>query len=177
MPEIDIPQYSNARVLGVWAATALPMRVLVWILAPTIASRGVNLIPALIGCLTAGLVWLFVLLLLLNGFSLRGLRLQPPSTSDGPRGGRLWLWVLPFALGFGALQLILFGLPPVASYDFGTFLASDDGHALLRGNWRGCPHLGSVGCWDGIKHRLSGLSGRVAERRALIGAAERSVIC
>jgi hypothetical protein len=85
------------------------MGVLAWIIAPSIASRGVNLIPALLGCLTAGLIWQFVLILLLNGFSLRGLWLQPPSTSDGRRGGRLWLWAVPFALGFDALQLI-FGL-------------------------------------------------------------------
>lgn len=135
VPETDIPQYTKVRVLGVWAAAALPMGVLAWIVAPAIARTGVSLIPALIGCLTAGLVWQFVLILLLNGFSLRGLWLQPPSTSDGRRGGRLWLWALPFVLGFGALQLIPFGLPAVASHDFGTFLASDDGHALLRGNW------------------------------------------
>lgn len=135
MPEIDIPQYSKARVLGIWAAAALPMGVLAWIVAPLIASRGANLVPALIGCLTVGLVWQFVLVLLLNRFSLRGLWLQSPSTSDGRRGGRLWLWVLPFAVGFGALQLIPFGPPSVASHDLGRFLASDDGHALLRGNW------------------------------------------
>jgi membrane protease YdiL (CAAX protease family) len=135
MPETDIAQYSKARVLGVWAAAALPMGILAWIVAPAVARGGVNLIPALIGCLTVGLVWQFVLVLLLNGFSLRRLWLQRPSTSDGRRGGRLWLWVLPFVLGFGALQLIPLGLPSVASHDFGRFLASADGHADLRGNW------------------------------------------
>jgi membrane protease YdiL (CAAX protease family) len=135
MSETDIPQYSKARVLGVWAAAALPMGALAWIVVPIITSTGVNLIPALIGCLTVGLVWQFVLVLLLNGFSLRRLWLQPPSTSDGRRGGRLWLWVLPFVLGFGALQLIPLNLPPVASHDFGAFLSSANGHAYLRGNW------------------------------------------
>ena len=62
----------------------------------------------------------------MNGFSLRGLWLQKPSTSDGRRGGRLWLWVLPFVLGFGALQFVPFNLPIVADHDFGAFLASDD---------------------------------------------------
>jgi membrane protease YdiL (CAAX protease family) len=132
---IDIPQYSKARVLGVWAAAALPMGVLAWIVAPAIASTGADLAVALIACLTAGLVWQFVLILLLNGFSLRGLWLQRPSTPDGRRGGRLWWWVLPFVLGFGALQLIPLSLPAVASHDFGTFLGSDDGRSLLRGNW------------------------------------------
>jgi membrane protease YdiL (CAAX protease family) len=135
VPDAGIAQYSKARVLAIWAAAALPMGVLAWIVAPAIAGRGVDRIPALIACLTAGLVWQFVLILLLNRFSLRGLWLQSPSTSDGRRGGRLWLWVLPFVLGFGALQFIPLDLPPVASHDFGAFLASDHGRALLHGNW------------------------------------------
>jgi hypothetical protein len=54
--EIDIRQYSRARVLGVWAAAAFPTGVPAWVVAPAIASTGVSLVPALIGCLTAGLV-------------------------------------------------------------------------------------------------------------------------
>ncbi len=131
----DIPQYSKAGVLGVWCAAALPMGALAWIVAPAIAGDDGDIVPALIGCLTAGLVWQFLLVLILNGFSLRGLWLQRPSTSDGRRGGRLWLWVLPFVLGFGALQLVPFKLPIVADHDFGAFLASDDGQTLLHGNW------------------------------------------
>jgi membrane protease YdiL (CAAX protease family) len=111
------------------------MGVLAWVVAPTIAGSGGDLTTALIACLTAGLVWQFVLILLLNRFSLRRLWLQSPSTPDGRRGGRLWWWVLPFVLGFGALQLIPFGLPTVASHDFGTVLGSEDGRLLLRGNW------------------------------------------
>lgn len=38
-------------------------------------------------------------------------------------------------LGFGLLHFVPFGLKPVASHDFGQFLASDEGHNLLRGNW------------------------------------------
>lgn len=130
-----MPQYSKARVLGIWAAAALPMGALAWIVAPAIAGDGDAFVPVLIGALTAGLVWQFVLILLLNGFSLRGLWLQRPSTPDGRRGGRLWLWVVPFVLGFGALQLIPLDIPVVASHDFGTLLASDSGQTLLRGNW------------------------------------------
>ena len=117
------------------AAAALPMGILAWIVAPAIAGKDGDLAPVLIVCLTAGLVWQFVLILLLNGFSLRRLWLRRPSTPDGRRGGRLWLWVLPFVLGFGALQFVPLHLPAVASHDFGAFLASDDGQTLLRGNW------------------------------------------
>ena len=132
--DTDIPQYSKARVLGIWAAAALPMGILAWIVAPAIAGDG-NFIPVLIVCLTAGLVWQFILVLLLNGLSLRKLWLQRPSSPDGRRGGRLWWWALPFVLGFGALQFVPFDLPIVASHDFGSFLDSGDGRALLHGNW------------------------------------------
>src|SRR4051812_7683978 len=132
--ETEVAQYSKGRVLAVWAAAALPMGVLAWVVAPAIADDG-DLGPALIGCLTVGLVWQFVLILLLNDFSLRGLWLRRPSTPDGWRGGRLWLWALPFVLGFGALQLIPFDLPAVASHDPGVFLASDHGRAVMHGNW------------------------------------------
>ena len=135
MPEVGIAQYSRARVLGVWAAAALPMAFLAWVVAPAVARTGVDLVTALVACLTVGLVWQFVLILLLNRFSLRGLWLRRPSTPDGRRGGRLWLWALPFVLGFGVLQVVPIDVPAVASHDFGAFLGSDHGHALLRGNW------------------------------------------
>jgi membrane protease YdiL (CAAX protease family) len=131
--ETAVPQYSKRRVLAIWAAAAIPMGLLAWVVAPAIA--GDDLTLALIGCLTAGLIWQFVLVLILNGFSLRGLWLRRPSTADGRRGGRLWLWVVPFVLGFGALQLVRVHLPIVASHDFGTILGSAHGHELLRGNW------------------------------------------
>jgi membrane protease YdiL (CAAX protease family) len=132
--QIDIPQYSKGRVLAIWAAAALPMGALAWIVAPAIAGAG-NLAPALVGCLTVGLIWQFVLILILNRFSLRGLWLQRPSTPDGRRGGRLWLWVIPFVLGFGALQFVPLKFPSVTSHDPGIFLGSPEGHAYLHGNW------------------------------------------
>lgn len=131
---IETPQYSKGRVLAIWAAAALPMGALAWIVAPALAGDG-DLAAALIGCLTVGLVWQFLLVLLLNDFSLRGLWLRRPSTPDGRRGGRLWLWAVPFALGFGALQFLPIDLPAVASHDPGVFLASEHGRAVIHGNW------------------------------------------
>ena len=133
--DTDIAQYSRSQVLGIWAAAALPMGLLAWVVAPAIAGDDARFPTVLVWCLTAGLVWQFLLILLLNGFSLRGLWLRRPSTSDGRRGGRLWLWVLPFVLGFGALQLVPLRLPVVADHDFGTLLSSGQGQTLLSGNW------------------------------------------
>jgi CAAX protease family protein len=133
--ETAVAQYSKARVLAVWAAAALPMGALAWIVAPAIAGHGRNFPTVLVACLTAGLVWQFVLILALNGFSLRGLWLRRPSTPDGRRGGALWLWALPFVLGFGALQFIPLELPAVASHNIGPLLGSPEGRALFHHNW------------------------------------------
>ena len=64
--DVVIPQYSPARVLGTWAAAALPMAGLAWVGAPALAARlhGSNAFPrALILALGAGLLWQLVLVL------------------------------------------------------------------------------------------------------------------
>ena len=57
---IVIPQLGLGRILGTWAAAALPMAVLAWIVAPWLADRLSGPAPlgqALLIALTAGLVW------------------------------------------------------------------------------------------------------------------------
>lgn len=61
-----LPQYSLARILATWAAAALPMGVLAWVVAPWLAGAfdGPSAWPrAIILTLTAGLAWQFVLVL------------------------------------------------------------------------------------------------------------------
>jgi hypothetical protein len=61
-------QYSLAKILGIWAAAALPMAALAWVVAPWVAERldGPLALPrALLVLLTVGLIWQFVLVLLL----------------------------------------------------------------------------------------------------------------
>ena len=63
-----VPQYSLTRVMVVWAAAALPMGALAWVVAPWLADviGGTGaLARALILCLTVGLVWQFVLVVVL----------------------------------------------------------------------------------------------------------------
>src|SRR3954453_12852978 len=63
-----VRQYSLSRILGTWAAAALPMAALVWLVAPRLAHGldGPTALPrALILVLTAGLVWQFLLVLVL----------------------------------------------------------------------------------------------------------------
>ena len=61
-------QYSLAKILSIWAAAALPMAVLAWVVAPWLADRldgPVALPRALLVLLTVGLIWQFVLVLVL----------------------------------------------------------------------------------------------------------------
>src|SRR5215208_6454012 len=61
-------QYSLAMILGIWAAAALPMGALAWVVAPLVAGQldgPVPLTRALLVSLTVGLIWQFVLVLVL----------------------------------------------------------------------------------------------------------------
>jgi membrane protease YdiL (CAAX protease family) len=123
------------------------MGLLAWVVAPLLADRigGPGaLARALIVCLTAGLVWQGVLVAVLvrreqgtlrwpvvrEALWLRGPR--DPRTGRG--GGRLWLVVPVLAVAFFASGLVP-SLPHDAGHDFGAFLTSDAGPALLAGSW------------------------------------------
>src|SRR3712207_7981189 len=63
------PQYTLLRVLGVWAAAALPMGILGWIVAPAltppIESNPIGAVVTRYGVLTLGLIWQFILVLII----------------------------------------------------------------------------------------------------------------
>jgi uncharacterized protein len=143
-------QYSLAKILGIWAAAALPMGALAWVVAPLVTGQldgPAPLIRTLLASLTVGLIWQFVLVMVLvyrERGSLRwpvlkdALWLQSPrSPTTGRVGGWLWLVVIPFVLLFAAEGLIpvLSVIPPVASHDFNVILGSDAGQAFMSGNW------------------------------------------
>ena len=93
-----VKQYSLAQILAVWAAAAVPMGVLAWVVAPWLRDQlegDEPLAQALLICITAGLVWQFVLVLILTRRELGGLQwsrvrealwLRPPKD---PKTGRL----------------------------------------------------------------------------------------
>lgn len=67
---VEIPQYSLLKILAVWAAAALPMGALAWMVAPAIDDQfggpeNVPLVKALLLLLTLGLIWQFVLVVFL----------------------------------------------------------------------------------------------------------------
>jgi membrane protease YdiL (CAAX protease family) len=144
---VQIRQYARAGILGVWAAAALPMGALAWVVAPLLARRldGGNALPrALILALTAGLIWQFLLVLILVRREQRTLRWAvvkdalwlhaPKRPSTGRRGGRLWLVVIPLMFALAAEELLP-TLPTPATRDLGLFLGSHAGQSFLAGNW------------------------------------------
>ena len=123
------------------------MGVLAWIVAPLLRDQLGGDDPfaqALLICLTAGLIWQFVLVLILIRRELGGLEwsrvrealwLRPPrDPKTGRVGGRVWWWVLPFVLIF-AIEQVLPAIPGPSVRDFADFLDSDRGEDFFRGAW------------------------------------------
>ncbi|RYP81847.1 CPBP family intramembrane metalloprotease [Nocardioides guangzhouensis] len=146
---VEIPQYSRRKIMAVWAAAALPMAALAWVVAPVLAhgfdgDGNVPMAKALIVSLTAGLIWQFVLVMALVWHEQRTLRWSvvrealrlraPRSPTSGRKGGRLWLLVLPLIVALAVEEMI----PQVAhpgSHDMATFLESAAGQEFLSGAW------------------------------------------
>jgi uncharacterized protein len=145
--ESQIEQYSLAKILGIWAAAALPMGALTWVVAPWVAGRldgSVPLARTLLALLTVGLIWQFVLVLLLvyrERGSLRWPVLKdalwlkaPRSPRTGRVGGWLWLVLIPLVLLYATEEFIP-TFPPPTGHDMGAFLGSHTGQAFMSGNW------------------------------------------
>jgi len=147
--DVQVRQYSLAQIFAVWAAAALPMAVLAWIVAPALKDSftGVGNVPlakALLLVLTLGSIWQFVLVVGLVWFEQRSLRWStlrealwlrsPRSPRSGRIGGRVWLVVVPLSALFAVGAMVpAFGAPE--DRDFAKFLDSDAGQTFLSGNW------------------------------------------
>ena len=151
---VEIPQLRIRGIFAVWAAAALPMAVLAWLVAPVLADRfagdgDVPMAKALIVSLAIGMVWQFVLVAILVGREQRTLRWStvrealwlrsPRSPRSGRVGGRVWLVVIPLILAFTFAQELLAIVPAPDDRDFATLLESDAGKAFLDGafGWYG----------------------------------------
>jgi uncharacterized protein len=142
---VTVTQYSRKAILAIWAAAALPMGALAWIVAPAIADGdgAESLVRPLIACLTVGLVWQFLLVVALVGHEQRSLRWSrvkealwlrsPRNPKTGRVGGKTWLIAIPIVAGLGIEEML--SIPPPLSRDFGEFLSSDVGQAMFDGSW------------------------------------------
>lgn len=140
-------QYTGRQIAGVWAAASLPMATLSWVVAPWLAHRldgPEPLLRALLVTITVGLVWQFVLVLLLvhrERGSVRWPVLKdalwlraPRSPTTGRVGGRLWLILVPLVLLYATEEFI--PTPPIpASRDLSRLLGSDAGASVFSGSW------------------------------------------
>jgi uncharacterized protein len=155
-------QYSLAKILGIWALAVAPMGILGWIVfslvAPDFESDPLGSGVTRIVLLTLGLVWLFVLSMIivrreegdLRWATLkRRLRLNAPrEPSTGVPRAMLWLWVIPFLVGVVVIELVLasalenawvsvfpFLAEPQGGYSFDAILGSQEVLQRLVGAW------------------------------------------
>jgi uncharacterized protein len=144
-----VRQYTLAQILAVWAAAAIPMAVLAWVVAPLLGNllagdEAEAFIKALLICITAGLIWQFVLPLILTRREQGTLRwsrvrdalwlLSPRDPRSGRVGGRVWLWVIPFVVLFALWEFFGFDITGPANHDLVLFLDTR-GEQFFRGNW------------------------------------------
>jgi membrane protease YdiL (CAAX protease family) len=137
-------QYSLAKILGIWALAAAPMGILSWIvfplLAPDSASEPLEFGVTRLVLLALGLVWLFVLSMLIVrreegdlrwGTVKRRLRLNTPrEPATGEPRARLWLWVVPFLIGVAVVDIVLNTPLENAWVSVFPFLAEPGGYSL-----------------------------------------------
>src|SRR6266550_4468520 len=132
-----VKQYSLAQILGVWAAAAIPMGLLAWVFAPLLRDQlggDEPLAQSLLILLTFGLIWQFVLVVILLRRELGGLEWSrvrdalwlrsPRDPKSGKVGGKVWWWVLLFAVLFAIWQAVP-TIPWPSVRDFGDYLSSN----------------------------------------------------
>ena len=148
--EIEIPQYSVLAIVAVWAAAALPMAALAWLVAPGLAGwfsgqGSVPMLQALVIAITAGMIWQFVLVAALVfreqrtlGWSTirQALWLRAPrSPGSGRARRRLWLVLIPLIVAYGAVAELIPAIGAPVNRDLALFLGSDAGQGFMSGNW------------------------------------------
>ncbi len=137
-------QYSLARILGIWALAAIPMGILSWIvfpaLSPDFGSDPLGAAVTRIVLLTFGLIWLFVLSMILvrqEEGDLRWATIKrrlwlntPRDPKTGETRRRLWLWVIPFLIGIVVWELALTSSVDALWVSIFPFLAEPPGYSF-----------------------------------------------
>ena len=137
-------QYSLAKILGIWALAAVPMGILSWVVFPALSPDSVTdplgAGVTRIALLTIGLIWLFVLSLIIirqEEGDLRWatvkhrLRLNAPrDPKTGKTRGRLWLWALIFVIGIAVWQMLLAPYVNMLWVSVFPFFAEPQGYSM-----------------------------------------------
>jgi len=143
-----VRQYSLVQILGVWAAAAVPMGVLAWIVAPWLKDHlgGRDpFIEALLLCLNVGLLWMLGLTMILvwrEQGSLSWLHARDALWLRAPRdpktrrvGRRVWLWVLPFIVFSAVVNAGLIDPEGPLPRDLPNAIQTDRVEHFFSGNW------------------------------------------
>jgi membrane protease YdiL (CAAX protease family) len=154
----QIPQYTLGKILSVWALAAIPMGFLGWVVAPAIAQNPSKPGFERLAVLAIGLVWQFVLVMVLlyqeTGFlrwaTIRErLWLNPPrSVRSGEKNSRLWWWLIPLILMTTLFEMVLIGTVEKVWVALFPFFAEPAGFSL--GSALSTPEWKTriVGAWD-----------------------------
>lgn len=145
---LDLPQYSLAQIVGVWLASAVPMSVLGWLVAPWLGQRmggPDSFIDALLICFDVGLLWMIALVLILvrrEQGSLAWPRVRDALWLQAPRdpktgrvGGRVWWWVVPFIVLTGAVNALPIDPTGPLPRDLPEAIQTDRVAHYFHGNW------------------------------------------
>lgn len=154
-------QYSLTKILGIWAAAALPMAFLGWV-APALVGDRINLgigrennvAFTRAAFITFGLIWQFVLVLMIIGREEGNLRWstirrrcwlnKPRDPKTGRASKKLFLWLVPLVALLVLIQMAplhqvweaafpFLGEPE--KYSFGALMESDERKASIEGAW------------------------------------------
>ncbi|MBV9232060.1 MAG: CPBP family intramembrane metalloprotease [Chloroflexi bacterium] len=151
-----IPQYSLSKLLLIWVVTALPMGILGWVVAPALVNA-THTPLARTAVLTVGLVWQFVLAMILVYQEAGNLRwstlrqrlflMTPRSPRTGKPSARLWWWLVPLVLLTAIFQVLIEPklnhlwvsvfpfLAAPSGFELNTMLATPAVRAQLVGAW------------------------------------------
>lgn len=155
-------QYTLTQILLIWAAAAIPMAVLGWVVTPAVGDSldlgvGQENREAFTraGFLTLGLIWQFVLVLIIvkrEEGDLRWATIRrrcwlntPRDPQTGQARPRLWWWLVPLILGYAVLQFVPFQslwdavfpfLGEPEKYSFAELLSSEARKDALVGAWQ-----------------------------------------
>ena len=155
--EEKIQQYTIVQILMIWAAAAIPMGLLGWIVAPALAADPAKPGFERLGVLTVGLFWQFLIVMYTiykeNG-DLRWATLKeklwlgaPRSPKTGEKSKRLWWWIVPLLIVTALYEMELGGYVSQAWTRIFPFFAEPPGWAL--GSALDTPEVRSqiVGAW------------------------------